>query len=223
MTSVLDHEMYTEAEAGRLLGVAQSTLHYWLEGGERRGKSYRPIIRESPRGVRSVTWAEFVEAGLLREYRRTHRVPMVELRKFADLLRDEFGVPYPLADRRPYVSGRQLVYDAQTAAGLDAEFCLVAVAGDQLLLTPPSQAFLERVEWDGDVATAWRADPHPQSSVRVSPTIRFGKPAVGGVSTEVVWEQAEADVEVETIAEIYQLAAADVRWALAYETSLRAA
>ena len=27
-----------EAAAARLLGVAQSTLNYWLEGGERRGK-----------------------------------------------------------------------------------------------------------------------------------------------------------------------------------------
>lgn len=223
MTSVLDREMYTEAEAGRLLGVAQSTLHYWLEGGERRGRSYRPIIRQSPRGIRTVTWAEFVEAGLLREYRRTHRVPMVELRRFMDLLRDDFGVPYPLADRRPYVSGRQLVYDAQTAAGLDAEFCLVAVAGDQLLLTPPSQAFVERVEWDGDVAAGWRPDPNPRSTVRVSPTVRFGPPAVKGVSTEVVWEQAEADEDIETIADVYQLTLADVRWALAYETSLRAA
>lgn len=57
--------MYTEAEAGRLLGLAQSTLHYWLEGGERRGKAYRPVIRLEPRGVRTVSWAEFVEAGLL--------------------------------------------------------------------------------------------------------------------------------------------------------------
>lgn len=88
--SVLDREMYTEAQASRLLGVAQSTLHYWLEGGERRGKSYRPIIR----------------------------------------------VPYSLADRRPYVSGHQLVCKAQTEAGLDPDCCLVAVANNQLILTP---------------------------------------------------------------------------------------
>lgn len=223
VVSTLDREMYTEAEAGRLLGVPQSTLHYWLEGGERRGTTYRPIIRRAPRGSRTVRWAEFVEAGLLREYRRTHRVPMAELRKFVDLLRDDFGVPYPLADRRPYISGRQLVYDAQTAAGLDAEYCLVAVANSQFLLTPPSQAFLERVEWDGDLAAGWRPDPNPRSPVRVSPTMRFGRPAVNGVSTEIIWEQDEVGENVENIAEVYQLTVADVRWALAYENSLRAA
>jgi hypothetical protein len=34
--SILDREMYTEAEAARLLNVHQSTLNYWLEGGVRR-------------------------------------------------------------------------------------------------------------------------------------------------------------------------------------------
>ncbi len=50
-TTVLDREMYTEAEAARLLRVSPSTLHYWLEGGERRNKTYQPIIRLSPVAV----------------------------------------------------------------------------------------------------------------------------------------------------------------------------
>jgi hypothetical protein len=116
--SVLDREMFSEAEAARLLRVSQSTLNYWLEGGVRRGKTYKPVIRLEPRGDRSVTWAQFIEAGLLREYRRTHRVPMAELRTFIDLLRKDYGVPYPLAHRRPFVGeGRQLVLEAQRGFG----------------------------------------------------------------------------------------------------------
>jgi hypothetical protein len=67
---------------------------------------------------------------------------MVELRAFIDHLRDSFGVPYPLADRRPLVSGRQLVYDAQTAAQLGVEYCLVACVDEQLLLTGPGESFV---------------------------------------------------------------------------------
>jgi uncharacterized protein (DUF433 family) len=219
----LDREVFSEAEAARLLRVAQSTLHYWLEGGERRGKSYKPVIRVDARGSRAVTWAEFVEAGLLREYRRTHGVPMLELRTFIDLLRETFGMPYPLADRRPYVAGRQLVLEAQTSAGLDPEFCLVAVVSGQLLLTPPSAAFVERVTWDGDVAAGWRPDSDPRSPVRILPDVRFGRPSVKGVSTEAIWEQDEVGVDVEEIADVYRLAVADVRWALAYENAQRAA
>jgi hypothetical protein len=44
MVSVLEREMYSEAEASRLLRVAQSTLHYWLEGRE----PYKPVIRIQP-------------------------------------------------------------------------------------------------------------------------------------------------------------------------------
>lgn len=222
MASVLEREMYTEALAARLLGVPQSTLHYWLEGGTRRGKSYKPVLRQEPQGRRVVTWAEFVEAGWLSEY-RNRNVPMTELRRFIDELRDKFGVPYPLADRRPLVSGRRLVYDAQSAAQLGAEFCLVSVVNDQMLLTPPGEAFTQRVEWDGDVAVAYRPDPNPRSSVRIEPDVRFGKPAVKGISTEVIWEQDDAGEDVDTIAAIYQLDVADVRWALSYENAQRAA
>jgi hypothetical protein len=37
--SILERELFSEAEAARLLRVAQGTLHYWLEGGTKRGKT----------------------------------------------------------------------------------------------------------------------------------------------------------------------------------------
>ncbi|MFU8849856.1 DUF433 domain-containing protein [Micromonospora sp. SL1-18] len=223
MTTVLDREMYSEAEAARLLRISQSTLHYWLEGAQVGDKSYKPILRDQPRGTRTVTWAEFVEAGYLREYRRTHKVAMAELRKFVELLREKFGVPYPLADRRPFVSGRDLVYDVQTAAGLGVDFWLVTVADDQLMLTTPADSFNRRIDWDDNTAVGYRPDANPESPVRVRPDTRFGKPSVNGVSTEVIAEQHDAGEERDAIAEMYALKRADVDWALAYEFSVRAA
>lgn len=194
-----------------------------MEGGERRGKTYKPIIRLEPRGARSVTWAEFVEAGLLRQYRRTHNVPMAELRAFIDLLRDRYGVPYPLADRRPYVADHQLVLEAQDEAGLSPDYCLVAAVRGQTILTPASAAFVERVAWDGDMAVGWRPHDDPHSPVRMTPDVRFGKPAIKGIRTEVLWEHAEAGEDDDEIADAFGLDVPDVRCALAYETSARAA
>jgi uncharacterized protein (DUF433 family) len=149
---------------------------------------------------------------------------MPELRQFIDELRAHFNVPYPLADRRPLVSGRSLVYDAQTAAQLGAEFCLVSVVNNQMLLTPPGLAFVERLEWDADgVATSYRPDPHRESPVRIDPDVRFGKPSIKGISTETIWEQEDVGEDVETIAAVYQIDVADVRWALSYENAQRAA
>jgi uncharacterized protein (DUF433 family) len=221
--SVLDREMYSEAEAARYLRVPQSTLNYWLEGGERRGKLYPPVIRREPRGHRApVTWAEFIEAGLLRSYRRSG-IPMAELRAFIDLLRARYDVPYPLADRRPYIAGRQLVLEAQQEAGLAPDFWLVAPVEGQLLLLPPGEAFLQRVTWDGDVAAGWRPHEDEASPVQIDPDLRGGRPAVGGISTSVIWEHDEAGEDAEEIAEDFGLTADQVRWALAFETSLRAA
>ncbi len=225
IVDVLQREMFSETEAARLLRIAPSTLHYWLEGGVRRGKRYKPVIRLEPRESRAVTWAEFIEAGLLREYRREHGVPMAELRAFIDALRAEMGVPYPLAHHRPFIAtGRQLVLEAQEEADLDAAYCLVAVVRNQLVLTSPSQSFVDRVTWDDEeVAAAWRPHDDPRSPIRMSPEQRFGRPAIKGISTETVWENAEAGEGVEETSEAFGLEQRDVRWALAYENALRAA
>lgn len=223
-TSVLDREMFSEAEASRLLRVPQSTLHWWLDGGTYRNRHYRPVIRFEATGGRSVTWAEFVEAGLLREYRRTHGVALSELRTVIDRLRDEYGSPYPLAHHRPFVGpGRELLLEVQEEAGLDAELCLVAVANNQLLLTPVAESFVQRVEWAEDIAVSWRPHDDPLSPVRMAPDVRFGKPAIKGISTEALWEHVESGEDLAEVAEAFDLDVDDVRWALAYETSARAA
>ena len=219
--TILDREMYTEAAAARLLRVAPSTLHWWLEG---RPPRYRPVIRAEPTGSRHVTWAEFVEAGLLRSYRREHDVPLKELREFIDRLREEFQVPYPLADRRPYVgSGRRLLIDLQDRSHLDPEFCLVAIANGQTVLTAPGEEFFERVDWSGDQPAGWRPHEDSSSPIRINPLVRFGMPAVGGISTEAIAGELDGGASLEEVAEDFGLDLDAVRWAQSYELSQRAA
>lgn len=218
MAGTLDVEVYTEAEAARLLRVAPSTLHYWLEGGERGDVTYNPIIRPTPLGRRTLSWAEFIEAGWLRAYRQ-NRVPMPELRAFIEYLRDELQVPYPLAHRKPLVSGRSLVLKAQEASQLARYYHLVDEVG---MLTFPGLSFLNRVTWNGDLAEGWRPAEDPESTVLVQPDVRFGRPAVGGVSTIALYELAEEGASREELAEEFDLSPADVRWALSYEDAQHA-
>jgi uncharacterized protein (DUF433 family) len=214
--------MYGEAEAARLLRVPQSTLHYWLEGSERGAKRYPPVIREAATGGRSVTWGEFVEAGLLRHYRREHQVKLSELRDFIGAMRERFGIPYPLAHQRPFVGeGRHLLSELQDEADLDGELRLVVQAGGQLLLSATAEAFYTRVEWDDDVAVAWRPHDDPASPVRMRPSRRWGLPEVRGITTAVLWEQVEAGADFAEVADDFDLDIADVRWAWSYETSAR--
>ena len=221
--SVLERPMYSEAEAARLLSLNQSTLNYWLEGGVRRGTLYPPVIRvEAKGGHPPVTWAEFVEAGLLRSYRRDARVPMRELRTFIEVLRQEFQVPYPLADKRPFVvENRKLVYRAQEQAELTPDWWLVHDVHGTGSLLAPALDFYHRVRWDHDTPTGWRPDEDPDSPVLIDPERRFGKPTVDGVSTHILWEQAEAGEDLDEIADDYDVSVEHIEWAIRYERRTR--
>ena len=95
---------------------------------------------------------------------------------------------------------------------------MVAWAGNQLVLTHAAAVFVERVTWDGDVAARWRTHADPNSPVRIDPEVRFGRPAIGGVSTEALWEHSEGGEDPDEIAEAFDLTVDEVRWALADET-----
>ena len=180
MEDILERELYSEPEAARLLRLAPSTLHWWLEGGERRGRAYRPVLRVEPTGSRSVSWAEFIEAGLLRQYRRVHQMPLSQLRRMIDILRERWGA-HPLLHEQPYVGpGRQLLVEAQDEAGVAPEYQLVAVVGGQLLLLPPAESFVEKVEWSRDVPVRWRPHADPNSQCAWTPKFASASPPCAG-------------------------------------------
>jgi len=57
----------------------------------------------------------------------------------------------------------------------------------------------------------------------MAPDVRFGKPAIKGISTEALWEHVEVGEDMTEVAAAFNLEVDDVRWALAYEMSARAA
>ena len=129
-------------------------------------------------------------------------------------LRQRLGVPYQLAHERPFVSGRRLVREAQEEAGIDGEFALVAEAKGSDILSAAAQEFFERVTWEHDTAVRWRPDAsREESPVVIDPDVRFGAPSVGGISSEILWEQSEGGDDDQDFANIFGLTLAQVRWA----------
>jgi uncharacterized protein (DUF433 family) len=219
--TILDRELYDEALAAEVLGVPRPTLHYWLEGGKRGSRTYAPILRPAATGSYAVTWGEFVEARYLREYRRTLGTSMQRLRAFIEFLRRELGVPYPLAHARPWVGpGRHLFISAQEQAGLPPELwaCVEPQTGVMLLL-PPAESFLERVEFDDEEnGVVIRLRPSgPSSQVVIDPEVRFGSPTVRGIPTETIAEQVAAGDSVESVVRDFDLDLATVIDALRFE------
>jgi hypothetical protein len=212
--SVLDRELYSTADAARLLDVTPSTLAWWLEGGERGGRKYPSVLRADPRPGSLVTWAEFVEARLLRGYRRAG-VPLQSIRPFIDRVRDRLATPYPLAHYRPYVDDRQLVYDLQRDVDLDERLYLVRPGeGDQLQLAPPVVEFLKVVDFDEAHDLIRRIRPLGKGSrLAMDPELRFGQPQIGGVRADAIAEIANAE-SVTAAARAWEISEQDVRDAL---------
>lgn len=220
---ILDRPVYSEADAADILSVPRSTLHRWLEGRSDNGRTSPPVLRPEPSGSASLTWGEFIEAALLRQYRRKLDVRLDEIRQFVSQLRDERGVPYPLAHYKPWVGvGRRLLLKAQEESGLPDDYWLVATTSAQLVFTPPAEAFFRRIDWEHDLAMGWRPHDDEYSPVRCRPTHRFGRPAISGISTAVIDEHVDGGEDENDVAEQFGLGVEDVRWARAYELSRRA-
>lgn len=212
----LERPMYALPEAARLLRVPSSTLRWWLEGRD----DYPPVLRPEPTGSTEVTWGEFVEAGLLREY-RDRKVPLQRLRPVIEILRERFDIPYPLAHFRPFVGvGRRLLFEAQQVADLPAELGLVLeLVGGQMVLDSRVDAFLHRIDFSKDeLQLAERLYPDGRKSpVVIDPTRSFGAATLRGIRTDALAELVEAGEPPELVAEEYGVTPDELKAALAYE------
>jgi uncharacterized protein (DUF433 family) len=216
--TVLDSELYTVADAARLLRLPTRTLKNWLEGNTMRGERYPPVIRADGGGGDLLTWGEFVEAAFLTEYRRVRDVPLQHLRPVIDDLRERYGVPYPLAHYRPYVADRELVISLpEAASGSTNGAPLVVHRKGQLVLGAAVDAFLDKVEFEDGIARRLRPDGK-ESPVTIDPEVAFGIPVVRAVRTEVLHELFDAGDSVDFIAETYELPKTAVEAAIRFET-----
>jgi uncharacterized protein (DUF433 family) len=219
-TTTLDREVFTLPEAARHAEVPMSTLSWWLEGRSQGGRFYDPVLRPRPTGSNRVTWGEFVEARYLRAYRR-RGVALQRLRPFIERMRQEFAVAYPLAHFKPFVDeGMRLVLRLQQLSGVPDELGMVVEASSgQILLTPASSAFLAEVEFAGEADQAARLirPDGRESQVVIDPDYSSGAPTIRGIRTEALAELIDAGEPIVAVAADFNLDAALLRQALAYE------
>lgn len=214
--SLLDRAIYSYADVDRLVGLHAGTARRWLEGYQRAGRFYGPVLRPEPFGSDVVTWGEMVEARLLAEF-RNRDVPVQRMRPAVVALRKEFGA-YPLALARPFldVEGRELVRVVQEQVGLERPLHLVVVRNGQLVLAETAERFSSAVEYDGEVAGRLRPDPRTPDVV-MDPRRAFGQPAIRNVQTESIAEDYRAGTSREEMADLYELSLDQVDAAIRFE------
>lgn len=217
----LDRPVYGFAQVDELLGLKSGTAKRWIDGYERRGREYAPVVRERRLDNELVTWGEFVETRLLAAYRDAG-VAMLRMRPVVEGLRQRFQVRYPLATVRPYLDAElRLVYEVQEQAGLEDSMRLVVEAGSgQYVLAPDVRRFRSTAVFedrDGDNVVARLRPLGAKRQVVIDPVRRFGSPVVRSTPTEVLAELVRAGEPVEYVAEQYELTIEQVLDALEYE------
>jgi len=223
--AILELRLYSFGEAARLLEIQQWKLRRWMEGAVVRGVTYPPVIRPAPTGSNEVTWAEFVEAGFLREY-RVHGVTLQHIRPFIDLMRKSQGVKYPLAQLRPSVdpTGNELMVELkqlQDKVGLEDDLALVRMKSGQLVWAEPMRAFLEKVEFDPDGLTRRMHPLGRWDPVVIDPEVAFGIPQIRGIRTETVAEAFAAGESLLQISKSFDLREDEVTAAVRWELRIR--
>ncbi len=180
VTSLLDREVYVMSQVDRLLDLGTGTARRWIDGYERRGRRYEPLVRAETTGSDVVTWGEFVETRLIAEY-RSRGVAVVRMRPAIMALRREFETDYPLATARPFLNedGRDLVLRVQDETVLSPSLRFVVRTNQGVMLSMEVQRFQQDAEYE-ETDEVRRIRLFGAPNVVLDPEYGFGEPTVRG-------------------------------------------
>ena len=227
VTSMLDREVYVYAEVDRLIGLRGGTAQRWINGYERGGIVYDPVLRVTPRDTPWVTWGEFVEARMLAEYRDRKKMRIQRLREAIEELRRQFEIPYPLATLRPYLSVHDRDLTIKRDEGKLSEREVVIRTGQQLLGDADWLAKRATLDQDDDgeaIIVEMPADLEFPEIV-ISPVRYSGQPTFVGrrVSPVTIAGMAGTGEPHEVLAAEFGLSLDQVNQAIAYTKKYRLA
>lgn len=190
----------TAHETARYLGMPESTLDVWLlKAGE------RPLVhavQPERRGWPRVPFVGVIEAYVLRALRDL-KLPMEQIQKAAELVREEFNDPFALAHRRIVTDGVALF------VRMTDESCVHA-PDRQVAISEVLETHRKQIEWGSD-GTAKRLHLRhfpAAADVIIDPRFGWGAPVLGLSKVRVedlvsLWRSGE---RLSAIAEEYDLA-----------------
>lgn len=220
---------YTLPRAAYLAGVPTPTLRSWVIGrsySTQQGPArFSPILELPEDGSPYLSFVNVIEAHILGAIRRLHKVPLPNVRKAVLYVKEQFGTPHPLAQRKFETDGVDLFIR-------ELDEVINASRGGQYAFKELIEARLTRIEHDNkgralrlfpfinhsNHVTAQQLKEQPKVIV-IDPTIAFGKPVlVGtGIPTAVIADRFKAGEPISSIAYDYNRATQEIEQALRYE------
>ncbi|HUP16376.1 MAG TPA: hypothetical protein VM848_10070 [Acidimicrobiia bacterium] len=204
----LERELYTFPEVDRILGLTPGTGQRWINGYERRGTWYDPVVRtRSQDPMDLVTWGEFVETFYLARF-RNEGIPLAKLRRIVMAVRERTEQHYLFShdntSLRASPAIKEVIHEVQITE--DFPTFLVKRTGQMILLREGARERLELIEYRRGVAVALQ----PRiglPSIAVAGARFFGKPKVRGtgISPIALAGPVMSGTPLEKVAQIYEV------------------
>lgn len=204
---LVERLLYTYWDVDRILGLGSNTARRWINGYERRGVEYPPVVRGEALDTARVKWGEFIEVYYLSRFRRSG-IPLQKLRSILQAVRERTGVHYLFADDKVLYADPdelEVIYELQEREGLST-FLVRRTGQLKFELDPEARQRLERITYEEGVARALKPRLDLDHIV-VHGERFFGKPKVEGtgVSPDAVARLVWSGTPIETVSEMYDL------------------
>ena len=221
-----DIPAYSFREVAVSIGVPTSTLRAWCVGQS----NFRPLLT-LPREWsehHALSFFNLIEANVIAELRREHKVPMARVRAALTFLALNVPVAHPLVEKEISVTPNQRVYLLHEGRRIDIS------AGGQWPLDEVVRNLLRRVHrGPHGILTFYPRVTPPRTAhiaeedyapIVVDPEVCFGRPVVAGTSipTDVIADRYLGGDSIEKMAEDYDLSQEHVAAALRFERVLKA-
>jgi uncharacterized protein (DUF433 family) len=222
----LEVPTYGLKEAAHYLRMPSATLRDWLLGcpyrvkhGERRRTA--SLIDLADKDAKLLSFVNLAEAHVLGAFRRTHRVPLHNIRQALDFVVDKYGWAHPLIEQEFATDGISMFVD-HLGQLIDAS------AHGQVVMRAMLDAHLQRLARNGNRVfrlypfTRPRLTDDNPKSVFIDPTISFGRPvlATARIPTASLLERFLAGEAIEHLAKDYDCETLDIQEAIRVEQHL---
>lgn len=210
------------AEAARYVRIAPATLRSWVIGRDypKRGgvARFKPLIQLASPNTSELSFANLVEAHVLRALRADHGVSIKDVRSALDFAGKAFGIKRLLLSPALRTDAGDVFLDRY------GELINLSKSG-QLAMKKLLEAHLRRVEW-GPTDTPSRLYPFIRGDyldapkpIAIDPLIAFGRPIIlrKGISTSAIADRIDAGETVDDLAQDYDLEPREVEEAVVYE------
>lgn len=219
-----DIPAYSFREVALSIDVPISTLRAWCVGQANFARVLS--LPDDWTEYHALSFFNLIEANVVAELRREHKVPMSRVRTALEFLAQNVPVLHPLVEKELLVTPNQRVYIMHEGKRIDIS------AGGQWPLDAVVRNLLKRVHRGPQGILTFfprvqRPKYHPvpedeYAPVVVDPEVCFGRPLIAGtaIPTDVVADRYHGGDSIKKMAEDYDLSEEQVEAALRFERAL---